>query len=120
MVTFEAKRGQGDLPAFTFVAQAHGIGYPHVVEEDFIEGRAAAHLLDRPHLDTWQVEWQDERGLALVLRRIDIASSNQLAPLCELGAARPDLLTVDDPLVAILDCSTGKPGQVAASVRFAE
>jgi len=71
-------------------------------EEDFVEFGAARHLLDRAHFDGGVLHVDPEHGEALVLRHIRIGADEQDAVVAEMGAGRPDLLAVDDPVVAIL------------------
>ena len=56
VVTFEAEGGQRDLPALADLTEPHRVGDADVGEEHLVERRAAAHLLDRAHLDARQVE----------------------------------------------------------------
>lgn len=55
-----------------------------------------------------------------MLDDVDVASGDQFAPLAELGARAPDLLAVQDPLVAIAIGAAAQRGQVTAGPRFGE
>ena len=61
-----------------------------------------------------------ERGETGVLLRLGIGAGEQQRVARPLGAARPDLLTVHDPLVAVAHRPGGERGEIGAAARFAE
>ena len=120
MVALEAERRQRDPPPLAHAAQPHRVGDAHVGEEHLVERSAAAHLLDRAHLDPGQVHRDDEGRHALVLGHVDVGAGDQLAPGREQGAGAPDLLPVDDPLVAVTDGPAAQVRQVGAGAGLGE
>ena len=63
---------------------------------------------------------QHEVGDPLVLRDVGIGAGQEHADVGDLRARRPDLLPVDDPLVAVLDRRGGEAGEVGAGAGLAE
>ena len=97
----EAERGLGDLPAVVHAAddvvlRAAGVGEEHLVEL----GRAVG-LDDRPHLDAGLLHRHEQVRDARVLRRVRVGAGEQEDVVGVLGLGGPDLLAVDDPLVAV-------------------
>ena len=82
--------------------------------------RVAGHLPQRPHLDPGLVHVDREPGDALVLRDVGIGAGDEHAEVGVLAARRPDLLAVDDPLVAVRHGPRREPGEVGAGARLAE
>ena len=74
--------------------------HPHVGEEHLAEVALAVDGPHRPHLDAGLVHVEDQPGDALVLRRVGIGAHEQLAVVGDVGPGAPDLLAVDDVLVA--------------------
>ena len=93
--------GQRRLPAVADLAQALRIGHAHVGEEHLVEVGAAGDLLDRPRLDTRALHVQEEHGQPLVLGHIGVGAGDDDAPVAVMRAGGPDLLAVDDPVVAV-------------------
>ncbi len=104
------------------VEVAHEVrrGQAHVGEEDLVEERGACHLLDRPDLDAGRVHRADEVRDAAVLRDVGVGARDEDAELRHLGARRPDLLAVDDELVAVTHCPGRERGEIAAGSGLAE
>ena len=67
-----------------------------------------------------RVHRADEVGDAHVLGRRRVGAGQQDAPAGDVGVAGPDLLAVDDPLVAVALGPGGERGQVGAGTRLAE
>ncbi len=82
-------------------AEALRVGHAHVGEVHLVEIRGAGHLLDAADLDAGGVHVEEEKGEALVLGRPGIAPGDDDAPVGEVRAGGPDLLAVDDPVVAV-------------------
>ncbi len=57
---------------------------------------------------------------ALMLRDVDVGACDQHAHVSCLTEGGPDLLTVDDPLIAITFGSRAQSGEVGTRARFAE
>ena len=107
-------------PALVDVAEAVVVGHPHLVEEHLVEGGAAGHLAQRPHLDAGRVHVDDEAGEALVLGQVGVGAADDLADVGVLGARGPHLLAGDDPLVAVALGLGLQAGEVGAGARLAE
>ena len=67
-----------------------------------------------------QVHRADEVRDALVLRRVGVGAGDEDAEPGEVGERRPDLLAVDDVLVAVAHGPRAEVGQVAARAGLAE
>ena len=110
----------GDAPPFVDRPEPARVGNGHVREEHLVEVRHAVDLAQRPDLDAGRVHVEEERGDALVLRRIEIRAREQEAPIAVMRARRPDLLAVHDPLLAIGHGACAQPGQVRTGARLRE
>ena len=82
------QRRERDGPAVVDVAEAVGVGDPHLVEEHLVEAGAAGHLAQRPHLDAGRLHVDDEPGEALVLGQVGVGAGDDLADVAVLGARR--------------------------------
>src|SRR6202158_5244739 len=78
------------------------IGNDDVGKVDLIELLHAIGLLDRPHFDARALHVEKEHRQALVLGHIGIGPRDQEAVVRVVRARSPDLLAVDDPVVAFL------------------
>ncbi len=94
--------GQRDVPALADTAEPLLVGNAHVGEIHLVELRRAARLLDRADFDARALHVEKEHGEALVLRHVRIGAQDQKAVIRIVRAGRPDLLAVDDPVVAVL------------------
>ena len=95
------QRGERHVPAVIDRAEPLRVGNPDVGEIDLIEIRTPAGLLDRPHLDSRTFHVEKEHGETLVLRHIGIGAGQKDTIVGIMRAGGPDLLAVDDPLVAV-------------------
>ena len=111
------QRGHGHPPALADVADAVGVGHPHLGQVDLVELGLAGHLAQRPHLDARRVHVEGEVGHALVLGRLGVGAGDEHAPVGEVGQRVPHLLPGDDPLVAVAHGPGGQAGQVGAGAR---
>ena len=95
--------------------------HPGPVEEDLAEllGDAVDHL-QRPLLDARLVHRHDERRDALVLGHVVVGAGQHEAPVGVVGVAGPDLVAVDDVLVAVAVGPGAQRRQVGAGVGLAE
>jgi hypothetical protein len=66
------------------------------------------------------VHVDDEVGQALVLRLLGIGAHDERAEPADVRQRRPDLLAVDDPLVAVPDRARRQAGDVGAGARLRE
>ena len=84
MIAFKAQGCERHFPAFANRSKAHRVRYPNVIEENFVERRTTAHLLDRANFNTWKIHRDDECGHTFVLDNINIAACDEFTPLGEL------------------------------------
>src|SRR5262249_44084958 len=84
------------------------------------EVRLSAGLLDRPHLDARTLHVQEEHGEALVLGYIGIGAREQNAVIGIMRARGPDLLAVNDPVIAFLLRARAQPRDVGTAGRLRE
>ena len=115
-----AERDLGQRPALVHLADQVGGRQAHVGEEHLVERVGAGHLDDRADLDAGRVHRADEVRDALVLGHVGVGAGDEDAELRVLGQRRPDLLAVDDPLVAVAHGPGAEVGQVAAGLGLAE
>ncbi len=118
--TLMEQRGVGDRPAVVHRADARVFADDGVGEEDLAEHRVAGHLAQRTHLDARLVHVEREPTDALMLRHGRIRTGEQHAEIGEMTARRPDLLTVDDPHVAIADRARRKPREIRSGAGLTE
>src|SRR5205823_10702127 len=98
----------------------HRVRNTDVGEEHLVEMRRAGDLAQRAHVDSRGAHVEEERGDALVLRRVGITARQQQAPVAVVRAGRPHLLTVDGPLVAVTLGARPQTREVGACARFGE
>ena len=83
---------------------------PDGLEEHLVEVAAAGDVDQRPNGDAWAGHRQDEhRDAGVGLGRVRVGPRQEQPELGIGGVRRPDLLSVDDPLVAVADgtaCAT--------------
>src|SRR5919202_189268 len=113
-----AERRLRQLPALALLADDVLGRHADIGEEDFGELRAAGDLLQRAHLDARAVHVQDEVGDALVLGDAGVRPRQEHAEVGVGPEARPDLLPVDHPLVALAYGAGLEAGQVGAGIGF--
>ena len=108
-------------PALTRFAD-HVLGrHARAVEGHLAElGGDAVDHLQRSLLDARLVHRHGERGQALVLRDVGIGAGQHDAPLGDVGVARPDLVPVDDVLVAVERRRRAQRREVGPGVGLAE
>ena len=118
------ERAHRDLPALPFLAESVRGGDPCVGEPHLVEHLVADDVLDGPALDARRLHVDDERGDALVLRAaLDgarVGAEQEEAPLGEVRRGDPDLLAVDDVLVAVGDGRGAQVREVGAGLGLAE
>ena len=115
-----AERRVGDLPAVVDAADDVVLRAAGVVEEHLAELGRAVGLGDAADLDAGLAHRHEQVRDALVLRRVGIGAGEQEAVVGVVAAGRPDLLPVDDPLVAVEHGRRLQAGQVGARVGLAE
>ena len=114
------ERRQRDLPAVALAPEQVRIGDPCLLDEQLVELRLAGDLTQRADLDVVLLHVHQEVAETLVLRRLGVGPRDEHAPLRVLGAARPHLLTGDDPLIAALDRARLQRREVRAGLRLRE
>src|SRR5205823_2831496 len=90
------------------------------VEEHLVEHRLARHLAQRADGDARLVQPKGEPRDAAVLRYGEIGPGQQHAVVRLLRLAAPDLLAVDDPVIAVASGPRGKSGEVRSGAGLAE
>ena len=78
-----------------------GRRHPHIGEEHLAEVAVRGHVGDRPDLDAGRVHRDDDLADPGVRRPFGRRATDQVAVVGDLAEARPDLLPVDHPLVAV-------------------
>ena len=111
------QRGHRDPPPVADRAEAVRVGDAGVGHVHLVELGVTGHLAQRPGLDAGSVHVDDEVGQSLVLRHVRIGARQQQTPARAVRQTGPDLLTVDDPVVAVGHRRGGQPGQVGARAR---
>src|SRR5665647_77589 len=96
------QRGQRHVPAVIDGAEPLAIRNLHIGAIDFVEVGRAVGLLDRLDLDAGALHVQEEHGEALVFCDVGIRPRQQDTIVGIMRARGPDLLAVDDPVVAVL------------------
>ena len=78
--------------------------YSCVGEEHFAEMAIGGHVGDTTNLNTWRVHRHDDFADASVWRAIVVCATDQVAVVSIGAKACPDLLTIDNPLVTVINC----------------
>ena len=92
-----------------------GVGEKHLVE-----GCVAVHLLQLPHFHAALAHVEDEIRQSLVLRGIPVRAREQQAVVGVVGARGPDLLAIDDPVLAVEVGARSSTGEIGPAAGFAE
>ena len=116
----EVEGGGGDVPAAVELAEDGVLGDADVVEVDLVEALAVVGLADGLDGDAGRLHREEEVGDAAVLGGLGVGAGEEVDVLGEVGAGGPDLLAVDDELVAV-DLGAGlEGGEVGAGVGLGE
>src|SRR5256884_13247 len=97
-----AERGLRDLPPLVEAADEIPLLGARVGHEDLREERGAGDLLERTHLDAWLAHVEEHARDALVLGRLRVGAREQDPPVGDRPARGPDLLAVDEEVVALV------------------
>ncbi len=103
----------GDFPAAVERADHIVLGDLHVGEEGLAEWALAADQLDGPGLDAGRRHVDQHEADPLVLLR-GVRAHQAEAPVGSVGVAGPDLLPVDQPMVALVLAAGGERREVGA------
>ena len=114
------QRGERDPPAIAGRAERLGVRDARVGEVHLVELGLAGHLPQRADLDAGGVHVDDEGGEAGVLHGLRVGAHDEQAPPRDVGQRRPDLLAVDDPLVAVPDAARRQSGEVGPAAGLGE
>ncbi len=114
------ERRERHLPAVADAADDVLVGDPRALDEQLVELRLAGDLAQRADLHGLLLHVHQEVGEALVLGCVGVGARDEHAPLGVLGAAGPDLLARDDPLVAVLDGAGLQRREVRARLGLGE
>ena len=118
--TLVHQRGHRDAPAVAGVADAVAVGDAHVGHVDLVELRLAGDLHERPDLDPGRVHVEGEVREALVLRDVRVRARDEHPAVGHVRERVPDLLAVDDPLVAVAHRPGRERREVGAGAGLAE
>ncbi len=108
------------VPAVTHVPDALSVRDARLGEEDLVEFGFSRHLAERPHLHARLVHVDVEVRQAAVLRNVRIGPGQEQAPTRDVGHARPHLLPVDHPFVAVTHRRRRERRNVGPGAGFAE
>ncbi|KAK0334014.1 hypothetical protein LTR94_018300 [Friedmanniomyces endolithicus] len=104
----------GHVPAAVQRADQVFLLHPHIVEEGFAEGGLAADQGDGPGGDARRLHVEQDEGDAQMFGRLRIGADQAEDPVGLVGVGGPDLLAVDDPVVAAILRLGLDRGQVGA------
>ncbi len=110
--------GAGERPAAVLLADPVGGRHPDVVEEHLGEQVPAGEVTQRPDLHAGRVRVDDQVGDALLPAFPGSGPDQGEEDVGVAGVRRPDLLAVDDVLVAVAAGGGAQAGQVRACFRF--
>ena len=106
------ERGHRNTPAFTDITNAVRIGDSHFCEIHLIKFRFTCHLTKRTNLNAGGVHIERKVGESFVLWRVGVSAGDEHSAAGEVGQRVPDLLTCDDPLVAVSDSAAAESGEI--------
>ncbi len=109
-----AQQRHRDLPPGVDLSDDVHRGRARGGEEDLVELAVAVHRRDGPHLDPGLVQRNQQEGDATVERDVRVRPRQHEDPVRLVGHRRPDLLTVDHPLVAVKNRTGTQGSQVGA------
>ena len=101
-----------DTPTLPDIPQAIGVRKPDVCQEHLVERPAAVDGPEGPDVHAIFLHVEYEERQAAVLRDPGIGPGQENPPPRLVRHARPDLLTVDDPLVAVAQGGGAEAGQI--------
>jgi hypothetical protein len=110
--------GAGQPPAVVLRADPVDGRHPHVIEEHLGEQVPAGEVAQRPDLDSRRMRVDDQIGDALLPAFPGSGPDQGEEDVCVGCVRRPDLLAVDDVLVAVAAGGGAQAGQVRACFRF--
>ena len=109
----------GHLPALAPLAHDPVLGRLRVGEENLVEVGASGHLFERTHFDAGLIHRNQEVRDTRMLRLVRLRAAEAEHEISFDGRRRPDLLTVDDPLITDQLGAGLERGEIAARARLA-
>ncbi|MEZ4480508.1 MAG: hypothetical protein R3B97_05040 [Dehalococcoidia bacterium] len=116
----KVERRGGEIPATVFLAKQLGFRNADVLEIDLVEFVAIEHVDERTHGDARCLHVEQKVTDAAVLGRIGVRTGDEDAHIGAVCAGRPDLLAVDDVVVAIADCAGLERGEIGSGAGLTE
>lgn len=113
--TFESERPHGDVPPPTGSTDDVIDTRASVIEEHFAEVVASRHLHQRSDIYPRLVHGDQQHAQAVVPLRVPFGAAEGEDPVGKLRLARPHLLPVDVPRMAVHDRTGRDRGQVRAA-----
>ena len=109
----------GDRPALVHLADQIARRHLHVFQEGFAEHRRAGNQADRswPHAGVCHVDQQE--GNAVMLAHGRVGADKTEDPVGVMRVAGPDLVTVDQVMIALQHRASLQPRQIGPGSRFA-
>ncbi len=98
------QRRASDPPAVTRCADEVGHRNASIGEEDLVERRVPIHLQDGAHLDPRLLHREHEVADSFVLGHVPIGSGQQHCVVSVMRTCVPNLLPVQNPVIAIENC----------------
>ena len=102
--TFVFQCGISDEPAFSAFADNFRSRNAAVGEEHFVKLRVTGHLLERSHLHAGRAHGNQEIADALMFGCVGFGAHKAEHHVCGFCTRRPDLLAIDDKVIAIYVC----------------
>ncbi|CAB4615449.1 unannotated protein [freshwater metagenome] len=87
-------------------------------EEHLVELRVTRHHLDRTHFNARLTHVHQQERDTAVLHFVWCRSCKNKDVVCEVTCRCPDLLTINDPLITVENCTTTEVAQVGTCCRF--
>ena len=87
----------------TRLANKVALWHAHISEEDFAEVAVGCHVSDATNFDARCFHRHDDFADACVWRAFVIGTTDEVAVVGIGAEACPNLLTVDDPLIAVIN-----------------
>ncbi len=118
---FGLELGHAERPALAFLAQQPVGRHADLVQKDLVVFvLVARHVDDRPHPEAGTVHVDQELRQALMLGQVRVGAGNQHADLRLVCQRRPDLVALDDVVIAVAPGDGAQGAEVGAARRLAE
>ena len=116
-VEFELEQALGDAPALVHFADEILLGHLHGVQEHLAEMGRSADERDRASFDALALHVDQQEGDAALLRT-GIGADERETPVGMIGARGPDLLPLDQIMIAHIDAFGLERGEVGTGARL--